>query len=186
MKNKRYSKDKKQLLSILKNLSFKKQHVILASGKTSDYYFDGRISSLSSQGAYLMAKIILDMIKNDKITAIGGLTLGADPIIGATVAISCKTGTPINGFIVRKNEKKHGMQKIIEGPELKKSSKVLIIDDVVTTGSSTIQAIEAVKKIGCKISRVIAIVDRCEGATENIAKTGCKLESIFTIEDFNI
>ncbi|MBU1043737.1 MAG: orotate phosphoribosyltransferase [Candidatus Omnitrophica bacterium] len=186
MKSENYSKDKKQLLAILKKLSFKKQSVVLASGKTSDYYFDGRISSLSSQGSYLMAKIILNMIKDDKITAIGGLTLGADPIIGATVALSYKTSTPLNGFIVRKNEKKHGMQKIIEGPELKKSSKVLIIDDVVTTGSSTIQAIESVKKIGCKIVRVIAIVDRCEGAKENIGKMGCKLESIFTIEDFNI
>ncbi len=186
MKKKNYSKDKKQLLAILKKLSFKKKRVVLASGKTSNYYFDGRISSLSHQGSYLMGKIILSMIKNDKITAIGGLTLGADPIIGATIALSCKTSKPLNGFIIRKNEKKHGMQNLIEGPELKKSSKVLIIDDVVTTGSSTIQAIEAVKKTGCKISRVIAIVDRCEGAAENIEKAGCKLESIFTIDDFNI
>jgi orotate phosphoribosyltransferase len=186
MKNQSYPKDKKQLLAILKQLSFKKKRVVLASGKISNYYFDGRISSLSSQGSYLMAKIILDMIKNDKINAIGGLTLGADPIIGATVALSYKLGNPINGFIVRKTEKKHGMQKLIEGPELKKSSKVLIIDDVVTTGSSTIQAINAVQKVGCKIVRVIAIVDRCEGAKENIEKAGCKLESIFTIKDFDI
>lgn len=186
MKNLVYNKDKQQLLAILKRLSFKRKRVVLASGKISNYYFDGRISSLSSQASYLMAKIILDMIKKDKINAIGGLTLGADPIIGATVALSYKINAPINGFIVRKSEKKHGMQRLIEGPELKKTSKVIIIDDVVTTGSSTIQAIEAVQKIGCKIVRVIAIVDRCEGAEENIKKFGCKLESIFTIKDFNI
>ncbi|MFH1063301.1 MAG: orotate phosphoribosyltransferase [Candidatus Omnitrophota bacterium] len=186
MKKPNYNKDKKQLLTLLKHLSFKRKRVVLASGKISNYYFDGRISSLSSQGSYLMAKIILDMIKKDKINAIGGLTLGADPIIGATVALSYKRNTPINGFIVRKNEKKHGMRKLIEGPKLKKSSKVLIIDDVVTTGSSTIQAIEAVQSIGCEIVRVIAIVDRCEGAQENIKKAGCTLESIFTIKDFNI
>ncbi|MFH1460668.1 MAG: orotate phosphoribosyltransferase [Candidatus Omnitrophota bacterium] len=177
---------KKQLLSILKKLSFKRKHVILSSGKISNYYFDGRITSLNHQGAYRIASIILNMIKYDKITAIGGLTLGADPIIGAVVALSAKTKIPLNGFIVRKQEKKHGMKNLIEGFALKKSSRVLIVDDVVTTGSSTIQAIKAVKKIGCKIVRVIAIVDRLEGAAKNIAKHRCRLESIFTIKDFNL
>jgi orotate phosphoribosyltransferase len=186
MKRPKYSKDKKQLLSILKKLSLQKKKVVLASGKTSNYYFDGRVSSLSSQGSYLMAKIILSMLKKDKVDAIGGMTLGADPIIGAVVAQSFKQKKPINGFIVRKNEKKHGMQKLIEGPELKKNSRVVIIDDVVTTGSSTIKAIEAVKAIGCKIVRVVAIVDRREGAEENISKTGCRLESLFSIKDFNV
>ncbi len=184
--NKKISKQKKQLFTILKKNSFKRKRVILSSGKASNFYFDGRISSLISSGAYLIAEILLDMIKYDKIDAIGGLTLGADPIIGATVAISFGKSRPINGFIVRKDEKKHGMKRKIEGPALKKSSRVVIIDDVVTTGSSTIQAIKSVQEIGCKIVRVIAVVDRNEGAKENIEKCKCKLESIFTKADFGV
>ncbi len=184
--NKKKTQAKKQLLEILKKNSFKRKRVVLSSGKSSSFYFDGRISSLMSSGAYLIADILLDMIKDDKIDAIGGLTLGADPIIGATVALSFKRKRPINGFIVRKDEKKHGMKKKIEGPALKKSSRVVIIDDVVTTGSSTIQAIKAIQEIGCKIVRVIAVVDRCDGAKENIAKYKCNLESIFTKADFGV
>ena len=184
--SKKNSQAKNQLLKILKKHSFKRKRVILSSGKSSNFYFDGRISSLMSSGAYLIADILLKMIKHDRINAIGGLTLGADPIIGATVALSAKKKHPINGFIVRKDEKKHGMKRKIEGPALKKSSRVVIIDDVVTTGSSTIQAIKAVQEIGCTIVRVIAVVDRCDGATENIAKHKCKLESIFTKDDFNV
>ncbi|MBI4846104.1 MAG: orotate phosphoribosyltransferase [Candidatus Omnitrophica bacterium] len=184
--NKTIKKSKGQLLPILKKLCFKKKRVILASGKISNYYFDARIGSLSSQASYLIATIILEMIKKDRINAIGGLTLGADPIIGAAVALSFKNKNPLNGFIVRKAEKKHGMKKLIEGPALKKSTRVVIIDDVVTTGSSTIQAIEAVKKIGCKIIRVIAVIDRLEGAKENIKKYNCDLEHIFTLKDFAI
>ena len=182
----RKTQAKKELLKILKKNSFKQKKVVLSSGKTSNFYFDGRISSLMNTGAYFIAEIILDMIKNDNIDAIGGLTLGADPIIGATVALSFKKKHPINGFIVRKGEKKHGMKRKIEGPKLKKSSRIVIVDDVVTTGSSTIQAIQAIKKIGCKIIRVISIVDRCDGAKENIGKHNCKLESIFTKNDFGV
>ncbi|MBU4304427.1 MAG: orotate phosphoribosyltransferase [Candidatus Omnitrophica bacterium] len=180
-----FQKNKSRLLEILKQHSFKRKHVILAGGKPSSYYLDVRLSSLHAEGAYLIASTILEMIKHDKIDAIGGLTLGADPIIGAAVALSGKIKKPLNGFIVRKEEKKHGMRKLIEGPEPKKTSRVVIIDDVVTTGSSTIQALKAVQSIGCKIVRVIAVVDRLEGARENIKKLNCDLESIFTIKDFH-
>lgn len=175
---------KNRLLEILKRKSFKYKRVVLSSGKTSDYYLDIRLCSLSSEGAYLMATIILDMIKNDQIDAIGGLTLGADPIVGAIIALSHKQKKPLTGFLVRKEEKKHGLKKLIEGPALTKKNRVVIIDDVVTTGSSTIKAIEAIKQIGCKIVRVIAVVDRLEGAKENIKKYNLKLEHIFTITDF--
>ena len=177
---------KKSLLPILKRLSYKKKRVVLSSGKVSNYYFDGRITSLSSEGSYYIASIIINMLKKEKVDAIGGLTLGADPIVGAVVALSYTQKNPINGFLVRKETKKHGMQNLIEGTPLKKSSKVVIVDDVVTSGGSTIKAIEAVQKIGCKVVRVIAIVDRLAGAKENIAKYNCKLESIFTIKDFGV
>ncbi|MFH2137582.1 MAG: orotate phosphoribosyltransferase [Candidatus Omnitrophota bacterium] len=178
--------DKRQLLKILDKHSLIRKRVVLSSGKVSNYYFDARISSLHSKGSYLIASVILNMIKKDEIDAVGGLTLGADPIIGAVVALSHQKKQSINGFIVRKETKKHGMQNLIEGTPLKKSDRILIVDDVVTSGSSTIKAIEAVKKIGCKIVRVIAVVDRLSGAAENIEKCGCKLDSIFTIKDFNL
>ncbi len=177
---------KKRLLHDLKRLSFKRGKVVLASGKTSDYYFDARISSLSGTPAHHIATVVLDMIKNDRVDAVGGLTLGADPIVGAVVALSHTVKKPLNGFIVRKSEKSHGMKKLVEGPALKKSSRVVIIDDVVTTGSSTVQAIQAIRAIGCKIVRVIAVVDRLEGAKETIGQFGLKLEPIFTIRDFNV
>jgi len=178
--------NKERLLAILNDLSVIRKPVTLSSGKISNYYFDARVSSLNSEGAYRIGSIILDMIKADRINAIGGLTLGADPIIGATVALSFQGKSPLSGFIVRKDEKKHGMQKLIEGCELKNTDRVVIVDDVVTTGSSTIQAIEAVNKTGAKIIRVIAVVDRLEGAAENIKNLGLKLEPIFTIKDFKI
>ncbi|MBU1925476.1 MAG: hypothetical protein KKB82_06110 [Candidatus Omnitrophica bacterium] len=90
------------LLAILKNRSFQKKQVVLSSGKISDYYFDGRVTSLTGEGAYLIADIILEMIKNDNIDAVGGLTLGADPIIGALISLGFKKNLPLAGFIVRK------------------------------------------------------------------------------------
>jgi orotate phosphoribosyltransferase len=177
---------KKQLLKDLKRLSFQRKRVVLSSGKISDYYFDARISSLSSKTAHAIAVVILAMIKKDRVDAVGGLTLGADPIVGAIVALSHTTCTPVNGFIVRKSEKAHGMKKLIEGPQLKKSSRVVIIDDVCTTGASTTQAIKAAQDIGCTVVRVIAVVDREEGGREAVQHYGLTLESIFTIKDFNV
>jgi orotate phosphoribosyltransferase len=125
-----------------------------------------------------------ERIKNDRLDAVGGLTLGADPVIGSLISYSAARGTPLNGFIVRKEEKKHGMGKLLEGPALSPSARVAILDDVVTTGSSTIKAIQAVQRIGCAIIRVIAVVDRQEGAAEAVSPYGVTLESLFTIKDF--
>ncbi len=186
MKTAQTEKKRKKLLKILKQLSFQQKRVVLSSGKISNYYFDGRVTSLNAEGAYLIGSLILDMIKNNDIDSIGGMTLGADPIIGSVIALSCIRKKPVSGFIVRKDKKKHGMQKLIEGTQLKKSDRVVIVDDVVTTGSSTIAAIKAVREIGCRIVKVIAIVDRQEGAGDNIKKLGLELESIFTIKDFKI
>lgn len=173
-----------ELLAILKEKSFQRKRVVLASGKESDYYLDARISSLCGRGAFLIARLMLEMLGNETVDAVGGLTLGADPIIGAIAALSGSRPNPINGFIVRKQEKKHGMARLIEGPQLTPETRVVIVDDVITTGSSTIKAIEAVQAVGCPIIRVLAVVDRNEGGRENIATYGLKLESLFTIQDF--
>lgn len=177
---------KQKLLVLLKKEALKRGRFVLSSGKISNYYLDGRIITLTPEGAYLVASIILEMIKNEDIDAVGGPTLGADPIVGAIAALSHIKQTPMKTFIVRKATKEHGTQRQIEGPALKEKSKVILVDDVATTGKSLVEAKEALDKIGVVVTRSIVIVDREEGAKENLAKAGLKLESIFKIEDFDL
>ncbi len=177
-------KDKKRLLKLLKKDAFSSGKIKLSSGKISDFYIDAKQVTLNSEGAYLTAKIFLNTLKGEKFDAIGGLTIGADPILGAIAAISYLNHKPVHTFIVRKKGKKHGMQKYIEGTPLKPNSRVVIIDDVMTTGSSALKAIKEVKKANCKIVKVIALVDRLEGARENLARHKYELASIFNRSDF--
>lgn len=135
----------------------------LSSGQKSNFYIDCRKITLHPAGAKLIAKIILDKIKGLKVDAIGGLTLGADPITSSVVALS---GIP--GFIVRKQEKAHGTKQKIEGI-IEPGFKVVIVEDVATTGASALQAIQAVEEMGCKVIKVISVVDREEGAKEALA-----------------
>ncbi len=177
---------KAKLLTLLKKEALKKGRFVLSSGKTSNYYLDGRIITLTPEGAYLVANIILELIKDRKIDAIGGPTLGADPIVGAIAAVSHIKKIPLKTFIVRKTAKEHGLQRQIEGPELNKGDTAILVDDVATTGKSLVEAKEALDKIGVNVVKAIVIVDRGEGAKENLAQAGIKLESIFTIEDLGV
>ena len=127
----------------------------------------------------LIGSIIFDMVKESKITAAGGLTLGADPIANALSVISYQKGRPIKSFIVRKDVKNHGTKSAIEG-NIQAGEKVLIIDDVITTGASTITAIEQALKAGLVVDRVITLIDREEGGRENIQKHVGHIESILT------
>lgn len=186
MEERGLKKLKAKLLTLLKKEALKKGKFVLSSGKTSNYYLDGRIITLTPEGAYLVAAIILELIKDSKINAIGGPTLGADPIAGAIAAISHVNNIPLKIFIVRKVAKEHGMQRQIEGPALNKGDNAILVDDVATTGGSLIEAKEALDKIGVSCEKAIVIVDRSEGAKENLAKAGLKLESIFTVEDLGV
>jgi len=177
---------KKRLFNLLEREALKRGSFILSSGKASSYYLDGRVITLSPEGAYLVASIILELVKGKKIDAIGGPTLGADPILGAIACLSHINRTPIKTFIVRKAVKEHGRQRQIEGPELKENSRVILVDDVATTGKALVEAKEALDKISATIESAIVIVDRNEGAKENLAKAGIKLESVFTIKDFGL
>lgn len=175
-----------KLLALLKREALKKGRFVLSSGKLSNYYLDGRIITLTPEGAFLVASIILELIKAKGIDAIGGPTLGADPIVGAIAALSHIRRFPIKTFIVRKQAKGHGTQRRIEGPALKKDSKVILVDDVATTGKSLVESKQVLEKMGLRVVRAIVIVDRLEGARENLARVSCKLESIFTIKDFGL
>jgi orotate phosphoribosyltransferase len=177
---------KKRLKQLFEKEALKRGDFTLSSGKKSNYYLDGRIITLTPEGAYLAASIIIELAKDRNISAIGGPTLGADPITGAIACLVYQANLDYKTFIVRKNIKGHGMQRQVEGPQLKKNERVILVDDVATTGKALIEAKEALDSIGVVIDRAIVIVDRNEGAKENLAKVGLALESIFTIKDFGL
>ncbi|KFD40805.1 orotate phosphoribosyltransferase [Peptococcaceae bacterium SCADC1_2_3] len=174
------------LYELVKERSFKFGEFILSSGKKSNYYFDGKQVTLHPLGAYTLAKVIIENIKDENIQAIGGPTIGADPIVGSLAPVCYLEGLNLKLFIVRKTAKEHGGKRLIEGPKLLPSDRVAILDDVLTTGSSIIKAIEAVKDVGCPVVKIIVLVDRLEGGTEKIESMGLKVDSIFTMRDFDL
>lgn len=159
--------------------------VTLSSGKKSNYYVDCRMVTLSSEGAYLTAKAILELLADDGVEAVGGLTMGADPIAAAVATVSHQEGRPISAFIVRKDPKKHGKSKLVEGP-LQEGARVAIVEDVITTGSSILRAINAVEEMGCRVVRVVVLVDRQEGGREMIEEKGYSVTAFFTPADLGI
>ncbi|MCR4337492.1 MAG: orotate phosphoribosyltransferase [Candidatus Omnitrophica bacterium] len=176
--------DKKQLFKLIKNNAFFREKIILSSGKESDYYIDARRVTLSSEGAYLCARLMLSMIEGEKYDAIGGPTLGADPLIGAVGVLSHQAGQKLNTFIIRKAPKAHGKQQQIEGMPIPTGAKVILIDDVATTGKAFLESIEVLKRDGITAPVALCVVDRGEGAKEVLAQQNCKLLSLFTAQDF--
>jgi len=176
--------DKSELFRLLKSQAFSKGKFILSSGKESNFYLDARLVTLSAPGAFLTARIMLDMIKDDQLDAIGGPTLGADPMVGAIASLSYQEGRPINTFIIRKQPKAHGKQQQVEGPLLKEGDSVVIIDDVATTGKAFVESIEVLQKMNIKIKKAICVIDRVEGAFEALAGYKVPLQSIFNIAEF--
>ena len=177
---------KEKLFNLLNQEALKRGKFMLSSGKESNYYLDGRVITLTAQGAYLVGSIILDMVSDRDLDAVGGPTLGADPICGAVAALSYINNKPLKTFIVRSQAKDHGALRQIEGPALKKGDQVILLDDVATTGKALIEAKQALDKIGVIAKHAIVIVDRQEGATDNLAKVGLELESIFKIVEFGL
>lgn len=161
----------KRLQELLKTRSLKTGDFILASGRKSKYYFDSKLTTLEAEGSFLTAECFLDLIAKEglKADAIGGMTLGADPIVSAVAAVSYERKRPMTAFIVRKEEKGHGTGKWIEGPVVA-GQKVIMVDDVVTTGGSTLKAIEHAVDFGLEVVAVMALLDREEGGTEILTK----------------
>lgn len=171
-----------ELLQHLLAHSFRTGEFTLASGRKSNYYINGKMTTLDARGAYLVGRTFLAMLADDVPDAVGGLTLGADPIVGAMIALAGLEDLPLRGFIVRKEAKGHGTQSLIEG-SLKQGERVVIVEDVVTTGGSSMQAIAAVKAIGCDVRKVLAVVDREEGGREALKEQGYPLEAVFTARE---
>ena len=166
-------------------IDFLRGDFTLASGKKSDFYFNGKTTTLRPDALNYAARIFIDMMRANKPDRIGGLTLGADALIGAITAFSFDLGMPMEGFIVRKESKGHGTGQWIEGPELKAGQRVAIIEDVVTTGGSAIKAIERVRESApdVVIVGVYALVDRLDGGRDALEKMGMDLYPIFTKDD---
>lgn len=177
--------DRATLLELTRRDAFQTGEFTLASGAKSNYYIDGRLLTLSSDGAHVLARVILAMIENDEIDAVGGMTMGADPIIGAVLAMADLRGRRLAGFICRKEQKRHGTGRLVEG-NLKPGHKVLMVEDVVTTGGSTLRAIDAVEELGGEVVRVIAMVDRLAGAADAFAERGVRFTPIFTVRDLGV
>jgi len=156
----------------LREKSLFRGEVTLSSGKKSDYYMDCRLTTLDPEGSVLIGHAILELLaeKGIRAEAIGGMSIGADPVVSTVVAMSYLEGRPLRGFLVRKERKEHGRQKVIEGVEAGAVRDVVIVDDVCTTGKSTFDAIAAAESEGMKVTAVISVVDREEGGSEALRK----------------
>jgi len=177
--------ERARLLELVKTQALSHGHFILSSGKESSYYLDGRLVTLSAEGGYLTGKLMLERFSGLDVQAVGGLTMGADPVATAISLVSYLEGHPIPAFLVRKETKAHGKQKLVEGP-LPERARVAIVEDTVTTGESMLKAIAAVEELGCTVAIVLCLVDRLEGGREHIEGLGYHYESLFTIRDLGI
>lgn len=152
----------------------------------SRYYLDVRRTSVSSEGIHLIGEVLFERLKSRAVYAVGGMAIGAVPLVSATVMMSSLHGVPLEGFWVRPESKKHGTGRVVEG-RLEEEARVVILEDVVTTGESVVQAIKSAQELRCKIVAVIALVDRLEGGRRNLWLNGITdYESVYTIEDFGM
>lgn len=172
---------KDKLLTILARQSYKEGKFTLVSGKESNYYIDGKLTTLDSEGGTIVSILFLRMLK-ESVSAVGGLSVGANPISSGVSQIGFLIGKKIDAFYVRKEPKKHGTNKWVEGP-IKTGGKVAILEDVVTTGGSSLKAIKKITEFGCKVEQVIAIVDRNEGGKETFKQKGIDYSYLYEIED---
>jgi orotate phosphoribosyltransferase len=177
---------REHLARILQERAIAHGEFTLASGQKSTYFIDGKQATLDAEGVYCLARLILDEIAGDEVDAVGGMTLGADPIVGGTLAVAASLGRPLRGFIVRKERKERGMGDQVAGP-LGEAERVVMLEDVVTTGGMTLKAIEAVEaEKGARVVKVVAMVDRLQGARAALEGAGYPLAAIFTIAELGV
>jgi len=170
---------KERLKELILQKAAKTGEFTLASGQKSTYYINGKLIALHSEGLGLISELFWQEIEKENVDAIGGMTIGADPIVGGVLTVAASHGVDIDVFLVRKQPKDHGTRSQVEGP-LRDGCRIVIIEDVTTTGGSSLKAIDALKPFGCEIVKVISLVDREQGAAENFKKHGFKFCSIFT------
>ncbi len=176
---------REELLRLLREKSYEERPVTLASGRKSNFYVDGKQTALHPRGAYLIGRLFLERLGVfGEVEAVGGPTLGADPLATATSLVSGLEGAPLPAFIVRKEPKGHGTQSWIEGKKnLRPGARVVLLEDVVTTGGSSLTAVSRVEQEGFEVLGVLALLDRQEGGRETLEARGYRFEALFTKED---
>jgi orotate phosphoribosyltransferase len=172
-----------KLFALLKEKAFRRGRVVLASGRESDFYFDMKPAMLDPDGATLMSELIIQYIQDVKADCIGGLEMGAVPLIAPVAMRSPEIGRRLPGFFVRKAVKDHGTKKRIDGCDIG-GKTVVILEDVTTTGGSAMDAVKAVEEAGAKVALVLSILDRGEGAAELYEAAGIPFKSLFRAEEF--
>jgi orotate phosphoribosyltransferase len=177
--------DKAALMDLVRKLALQLGDFTLASGKKSKFYLDCRKVTLDSAGANLIADGMLELMRGELPDAVGGMAIGADPITAAILTVAGRSGKSLRGFIVRKEAKQHGTGRDVEGP-VQPGDEEIVVEDVVTTGGSSLAAIEKAEAFGLKVRGVMAIIDRLEGGREALAARGYSLETLLTIRDFGL
>lgn len=177
--------DRPKLLALFRERALKFGDFTLASGKKSTYYLDGKQISLHSEGLRQVSEGLLDLLADVEFEAIGGMSIGADPIVGGVLAVAAARGRSLDGFLIRKEAKGHGTNRFVEGP-VKPTARVVVIDDVVTTGGSSLQAADRIVEFGCQVVQVVGVIDRMEGGAANFAARNIPFRSLLTIQDFGI
>ena len=174
--------ERDELKEILRKRSILKGDFTLTSGRKSSYYINGKMTTLSSRGLYLAAKLLLDRFEGLPYDAFAGPTIGADPIIGALLSLAAQRGLEKEGLLIRKETKDHGTKNLVEG-NLTKGMRVILLEDVATTGGSLLKAALAVESGGGTIAGIYTIVDRDEGAAANLADAGYRFSSLFMVSE---
>jgi orotate phosphoribosyltransferase len=172
--------DRDDLLALIKELAVVRGRVVLSSGREADYYVDLRRVTLQRDSAPLVGRVMLDLTADLGVEAVGGLTLGADPVATAMLHAS---GGKLDAFVVRKAEKQHGLQRRIEGPDVS-GRRVLAVEDTSTTGASVLTAVEALRAAGAEVAAVAVIVDR--GAADAVRSAGLEYRAAYTLDDLGL
>jgi orotate phosphoribosyltransferase len=175
---------RRELHDLLADRAFTFGDFVLTSGRRSDFYFNGKQVTLEGRGLHLVSRLILERCRELRIDAIGGLTLGADPIVAGVAALSGEAA-PLRAFIVRKRSKEHGTASLIEGPPLRAADRVMVVDDVITTGGSLLQAVDALRDLQVEVVEALAVVDRQEGGREAIEARGLRVHALFVRSEFS-
>ena len=177
--------DRDDLLALIKDLAVIHGKVTLSSGREADFYVDLRRVTLSGEAAPIVGRVLLELTSDLEFDAVGGLTMGADPVATAMLHAAAAQGRTIDAFVVRKEAKAHGLQRRIEGPDIA-GRRVLVLEDTSTTGGSPLQALAAVREAGATPVAVVVIADRATGAAEKIEAEGVPYRFAYSVEDLGL
>jgi orotate phosphoribosyltransferase len=178
--------DRARLIELFRTHALKFGDFTLASGQKSTYYLDARLITLHAEGLRLIAQGVLERLEGIDFAAVGGMSIGADPIVGGVLTVAAERGRPLVGFLVRKQAKEHGTRRSVEGP-VQPGSSVVIVEDVITTGGSALDAIDrVVTELGCRVACMVGVCDRLQGGAAAFAARAVPFHSLLTIRDLGI